>query len=159
MSSADEIVWNVLNDWAFAILKAFPYPTTYDELRENMAKLSAMERSIAGLRWTESEVFNGGFEQLYVNSGGFWSLEAVSGFKLIGRDDFANIVSRSLHVFPSPATACIQDDAEKYLDENGSMLEQLSGLDDEFYEVEEANSMRVDILNFARRHVVDGKVA
>jgi hypothetical protein len=159
MSSVDDAAaWNSLNDWAFAIIGSLSPDSAYEEQQEFLRKLGPMRRGIAGIKWVEGEVFNGGFFQLYTNGGGCWATQAPAGFHLIGRPDFAQLVEMSLQVFPDLRTASVRSLAEAFLLSNEGACVELSEMDSIFYEMMSTKSFAPNLQRFANTYVVDGEV-
>lgn len=63
---------------------------------EALAQLPAGYGYLHAVRWVNAEVCNGGFEQLFRNSGGVEVPLAIAGFVSLQRDDLAAIVRESL---------------------------------------------------------------
>jgi Domain of unknown function (DUF4375) len=49
--------------------------------------------------WTQSEIYNGGFNQFFANSTGVLAPEAVRGFRAIGQVQTAAVVQRAMERF------------------------------------------------------------
>lgn len=86
------------------------------------------------LDWIRKEVSNGGFDQLFGNSTGYLTPEAIEGAEYIGATDYADILRRAAAVFPGGTVPRDRGERTDVLDADpdrtGPVLE---ALDDEFY--------------------------
>ncbi len=123
----DEVVW-------YAIEKIFTELRTPNEPDDRLAGLTAGQRAVFALDWVRKEVGNGGFDQLFGNSTGCLTPEALEGAKRIGADDYADVFQRAANVFPSGVVPRDGDQRTDHLDSApvtyGPILE---ALDDEFF--------------------------
>jgi hypothetical protein len=122
----DEVVWR-------AIERIFTELRTPYEPDERLARLTPGQRAVYALDWIRKEVSNGGFDQLFGNSTGYLTPEAIEGADYIGATDYADILRRAAAVFPGGTVPRDRDERTEVLDADpdrtGPVLE---ALDDEF---------------------------
>jgi hypothetical protein len=80
--------------------------------------------------WTQSEINNGGFKQLFWNSTGVLVPEAVEGFQLIGMPRTAEVVVAAMRTFGDPYP---RDRKERQARLETIPKEVLRDLDRQFY--------------------------
>ncbi len=109
---------------------------------EKIKKLSAGKQAIFSIWMLQAEVNNGGFNQFYYNSSGQFSEMALIGLKLINAEKFADLLDRANKSYSEIANdlkekddGTIESFSESY--ENNP----LNKLDDEFYELDETESL------------------
>jgi hypothetical protein len=89
----DEMAWRAIED-------------IYDELKlphESDARIEQLtpgQRALYLLHWVQSEIRNGGFEQLVYNTTGRFAAEAPTAARLIGAHEYAAIFDRFNALFP-----------------------------------------------------------
>jgi hypothetical protein len=121
----DEVVWR-------AIERIFTEFRTPYEPDERLADLTDGQRAVYALDWIRKEVSNGGFDQLFGNSTGFLTPEAIEGADYIGATEYADVLRRAAAVFPGGMVPRDRDDRTDFLD-SGDHGEVLERLDDEFF--------------------------
>ncbi len=143
----DEVVW-------YAIEKIFTELRTPYESDDRLSGLTVGQRAVYALDWVRKEVGNGGFDQLFGNSTGYLTPEAIEGAKHIGADDYADVLQRAANVFPSGVVPRDRDQRTDHLDSDpdtyGPILE---ALDDEFFallEDPDRNLTRLMAIHMAR---------
>lgn len=109
---------------------------------EKIKKLSTGKQAIFSIWMLQAEVNNGGFNQFYYNSSGQFSEMALIGLKLINAEKFADLLERANKLYSEIANDLKEKDdgtiksfSESY--ENNP----LNKLDDEFYDLEETESL------------------
>jgi Domain of unknown function (DUF4375) len=83
-----------------------PLNRTWDEgPDEFLAKFAAVPPVVGNLyaaHWCQSEVCNGGLLQFFSNSTGLLAPEALNAFRVIGIDQWANILMKAMEFFGTP---------------------------------------------------------
>ncbi|MBN1412111.1 MAG: DMP19 family protein [Spirochaetales bacterium] len=87
----------------------------YPVFLQNPEKLSNPERDIVLIEEWEREVNNGGFNQLFYNTTGNYSLEILEALKKIGSTGFSNIFEKAISVFPEKDVPKDRDARKKLL--------------------------------------------
>tara|TARA_R110002096_G_C14073746_1_gene675768 strand:+ start:21 stop:470 length:450 start_codon:yes stop_codon:yes gene_type:complete len=86
--------------------------------------------------WTlEGEVQNGGYDQFFLNNGFDYGQKALSGFKRIRANDFANVTEKAIEIFKNQNS---EFDNKRNPDFND--------LDDEFYDLDGLEKIQVDYI-------------
>jgi prepilin-type processing-associated H-X9-DG protein len=77
----------------------------YDELKlpsrpdNRFNELTHGQRAVYVLHWVQSEIRNGGFEQLYFNSTGRFAALAPAAARQVGADEYAAVFARANSLF------------------------------------------------------------
>jgi len=127
-----EPVWDSLVQWD----DVSAFRSTFNETEPTA-------RALFAAHWLYSEVFNGGFHQFYWNTTGILAPEAADAFETIGMPRTAQIIRRTISWFPSPyprdrhTRILLLDGFE---DTHPEQRDPFYALDDEFYDVVEAES-------------------
>ena len=118
---------------------AYDHVNIYDgpsELARTLAPLTPGQRHLVAIHWCISEVCNGGLDQFFSNPTGILTPEALEGFRAVGADDYAELLSQaagavfSRGVVPrdfSARTAALEQVGTE------ERLSRLEVLDDAFY--------------------------
>ena len=69
---------------------------------KRFSQLSKPQQVLFPVHWLDAEVGNGGFHQFFANPTGILAPEAVSGFRVIGLDDFAELIEEAMSFFGNP---------------------------------------------------------
>lgn len=120
-----DVVW-------LAIERIFTDLRTPYDADERLYELTPGQRAVYALDWIRKEVANGGFDQLFGNSTGSLTPEAMGGAAYIGANDYEDILRRAAAIFPNGEVPRDRDERTDLidLDEHGDLLEQL---DQEFF--------------------------
>jgi hypothetical protein len=121
----DEVVWRAI-ERIFAELRT-PY-----EPDERLSDLTDGQRAVYSLDWIRKEFANGGFDQLFGNSTGYLTPEAIEGADYIGANDYADILRRAAALFPGGVVPRDRDARTDFID-SGDYVETLERLDEEFF--------------------------
>jgi hypothetical protein len=105
------------------------------------ASLAEPTRSLFAVGWMRTEVNNGGFDQLFLNSGGDVLPEAESAARSAGWTDLANLLHRAMAVIGSPYPTRRADRQALLLRLGESESRTLDDLDDEFLELERTSDL------------------
>lgn len=95
-----DVVW-------LAIERIFTELRTPYDPDDRLYDLTPGQRAVYALDWVRKEVSNGGFDQLFGNSTGYLTPEAIEGAAHIGAGDYEDILRRAAAIFPNgwcPAT-------------------------------------------------------
>ncbi len=127
------------------------FRTPYDP-DERLAELTPGQRAVYALDWVRKEVGNGGFDQLFGNSTGYLTPEAIEGAAYIGALDYVDVLRRAAAIFPNGVVPRDRDERTDLIDpeEHGPLLDRL---DDEFFallENPERNLTRLMAIYMAR---------
>ncbi|GGG10321.1 hypothetical protein GCM10011344_08710 [Dokdonia pacifica] len=119
----------------------------------NIQKLTSGQQSFWSTWIIEGEVNNGGFNQFYFNSSGQYAKMAEIGFKTIGAEMYAELTSRANKIYTENKEQLAEFDdgtmesfSESYKDN------PLNKLDDEFYELENTESISNLRIKYIRKH-------
>ncbi|MDO5969618.1 DMP19 family protein [Flavivirga aquimarina] len=120
----------------------------------NIQKLSKGQQAFWSTWILEGEVNNGGYNQFYFNSSGQYANMAEIGFKTIGAEKYANLTSRANKIYAENKVRLAEFDdgtmesfSESYKDN------PLNNLDDEFYELENIESVSYLRIKYIREHI------
>jgi hypothetical protein len=104
-----------------------------------LSKLTSGQRASFTASWCDSEICNGGFHQLFFNSTGVLAEEAVKGFRLIGADSYADLISKAISVFPNHELPLHRGKRIKALESIPSdrLEEEFSPLEERYYKLHE----------------------
>lgn len=83
-----ERIWNEL---------ATPYAPD-----DRLGQLTPGQRAAYALQWIEAEVCNGGFDQCFSNSTGFLMPEAIDGARLLGSEEWIELLTDAAAVLGEP---------------------------------------------------------
>ena len=90
--------------------------------------------------WTlEAEVNNGGYNQFFWNSSGYWIHEAIAGFRLFGATDYAENAEEALRIYE------LEQESQNRFKEQGTLEAfsesyehtDLGAVDDQFFNIKE----------------------
>ena len=119
------------------------------EYESSLAPFSRPQRCLFAVQWYRAEVNNGGHDQFYSNSTGIVWRDALSGFELLGLEDFAAVLRES-------ATRLGGDPALDRTTRQAA-LERLrpdfEDLDTRFYGLEHKTNLDATLLTFMREHL------
>lgn len=120
-----DVVW-------LAIERIFTELRTPYDPDDRLYDLTPGQRAVYALDWIRKEVSNGGFDQLFGNSTGFLTPEAIQGAAYIGATDYEDVLRRAAAIFPNGEVPRDQDERTDLIDfdEHGHLLEEL---DEEFF--------------------------
>jgi len=68
---------------------------TWGILQRDFTKISLKQKNLYAVHWADSEICNGGFDQLFENSTGMLGPEAVEGYRAIGMQQCAELVNQA----------------------------------------------------------------
>jgi len=119
-------------------------------LEQTLAGATPGQRAVHACSWYRSEVNNGGHDQFFFNSTGILWEEALRGFRLIGANEYAQVLESAVSLFPASRPS-------KDRDQRISQLEQLDrsvldDLDDRFYSLEERAALDDLFLAYIAEH-------
>ena len=119
-----DVVW-------LAIERIFTELRTPYEPDPRLHNLTPGQRAVYALDWVRKEVSNGGFDQLFGNSTGYLTPEAVEGAEYIGATDYAAVIRRAAAIFPGGVVPRDRDERTDLIDpdRDGPILE---AADEEF---------------------------
>jgi hypothetical protein len=113
----------------------------YDELKtpyepdSRFDSLTEGQRALYVLHWVQSEVRNGGLEQMYANSAGRFAALAPGAAKLIGAAEYAELFARANALFPTDVPE-EQDARQRTLAELVARQgDEIEALEDEFFDL------------------------
>lgn len=108
-------------------------PAVFDAQFE---KISEKQKALLASHWAQSEIRNGGFCQFFTNSTGVLGLEAVEGFRAMGMNRCADIVSTALGVFGDtyPRNRSEREAIVDTWTEDNPVWDELFQLDEGFFE-------------------------
>lgn len=121
----DEVVW-------YAIERIFTELSTPYEPDGRLHDLTPGQRAVYALDWIRKEVGNGGFDQLFGNSTGYLTPEAIEGADYLGADDYSAILRRAAAIFPNGVVPRDRDERTDHIDTDPTYGEALESLDEEF---------------------------
>lgn len=131
-----EQLYTVIADFVFYSLKLYDY---YDVAAdEQLKKVNQLCRNVFYIYQLESEVNNGGFNQYFFNSAGYYAMETVEALNFFGLDKTKEMLETALNLLFTKIsksqykTIC----AERKLPAEAFEAE-LGELDSRFYEVPE----------------------
>lgn len=113
----------------------------YDELKlpskrdDRFNTLTEGQRAVYVLHWVQSEVRNGGFEQLYYNSTGRFAALAPAAARQVGADEYAAVFARANSLF-SPDGAVPEQAGRRrqaLRDVLGERRDELDAIEDDFF--------------------------
>lgn len=143
VADQQELAWLAIE----RIYQEFGTPYAHDE---RLGILTDGQRALYALHWVQSEVRNGGFEQLYHNPAGTFAAEAPHAARLIGAPAYERVFTRANALFPDsvvPAEHKARQQALRQVRKQHRFM--LEALDDEFF-----NLLRdVDIYEHMGRYV------
>jgi hypothetical protein len=84
-----------------AIEGIYDEPKTPYEPDARFDSLTEGQRALYVLHWVQSEVRNGGFEQMYANSAGRFAALAPGAANVIGAPQYADLFARANALFPT----------------------------------------------------------
>jgi hypothetical protein len=124
-----------------------------DKKKEIISQLTKEQQGFYALTVVEMEVNNGGFNQYYYNNGGEFADAAVEGFKMVGANKFAELVTRANNIYREETKkitgkqdGTLQGFSESYKDN------PLNNLDKEFYKLYEEESLTKLTADFVRKN-------
>lgn len=117
-----ERIWNELDT---------PY-----EPDERLSQLTAGQRAIYSLQWIFSEVCNGGFDQCLHNSTGYLLPEAIEGAKLLGTQQWAQVLVEASKLLGTPFPRDRVERQERLDELNSEQEARLRQLDEQLYELD-----------------------
>jgi hypothetical protein len=85
---------DAVNEIYFAVVKS-------SDFGENLYKLTEPQKTLYYLIIIDKEIYNGGFNQYFFNSGGDNAHEALNGFLEIGATKSAEIVKQAFDLWPN----------------------------------------------------------
>jgi hypothetical protein len=103
---------------------------------EHLETLTDGQRALYALHWVQSEVRNGGFEQLYYNPAGTFAAEARHAARLIGAPAYERVFTRANALFPDsvvPAEYKARQQALRQVRKQHRAT--LEALDNEFFDL------------------------
>ncbi len=111
----------------------------WDNQIEIVNSLNESFRGVFATWWLEAEVNNGGFNQYFWNSYGYWAEDAISAFYDYGADKYAEVAKKAVSKFLAEA------ETHKEFRELGTLEAfsasykhtELGNLDNEFWDIEE----------------------
>lgn len=120
-----DVVW-------LAIERIFTELRTPYDPDDRLYDLTPGQRAVYALDWVRKEVSNGGFDQLFGNSTGYLTPEAIEGAAHIGAGDYEDILRRAAAIFPNGVVPRDRDERTDLIDvdQHGDLLQQL---DEEFF--------------------------
>lgn len=121
----DEVVW-------YAIERIFAELNTPYEPDPRLMDLTPGQRAVYALDWIRKEIGNGGFDQLFGNSTGYLTPEAIEGADYIGAADYSMILRQAAAIFPDGIVPRDRDDRTEIIDADPRIGAVLETLDDEF---------------------------
>ena len=150
-ATPDDKLSQVVMDYVTGQLKKVP-PHDRGEL---IRKFPTAIRVVYAMIAVEAEVNNGGFHQFFFNSSGAYAGDALTGFELLGLNDYAELMRR--------ATKCFADENEmqnrirqnRNLETFSASYKEtnLGGFDKEFYALNRSNPLRSVANRYIREHV------
>ena len=72
----------------------------FDHENAELARMTRGQRALYALASVDGEIENGGFSQLFVNSTGSLTDEAVEGARLFGARNYETLLRRAVRLFP-----------------------------------------------------------
>jgi hypothetical protein len=94
------------------------------------------QRGLYALKWTWSEVSNGGFEQLFYNSTGMLANDALAGAERVGAHEVADVIRAAMRVFRDDALIEDNHARRAYMESiSDEQLEYLEHVDDRFFDL------------------------
>jgi hypothetical protein len=109
--------------------------------RTDPASLAGPSRSLHALGWTRTEINNGGFDQLFLNSAGDVLPEAESAARAAGWTDLADLLERAMAVIGTPYPIDRSDRQAVLSRLTNAESEALDRLDDEFFGLEQGSDL------------------
>jgi hypothetical protein len=126
----------------------------YQKEFENFKKLSKGQQTIYSTSNVEFEVYNGGFNQYYINSSGQYAEVAVIGFETLGAIKFAELMKKANKIYNS-----IKNDLDKFNDGTAeSFIESyknnpFDNLDSKFYDLNDPEELSRFRIKYIRKNV------
>lgn len=142
-------------DLLFEVFKnvAERYTGQTHKKKEIISKLTQEQQIFYALTVLEMEVNNGGFNQYYYNQGDEFADRAVDGFKTIGAEKFAELVTKANNIYrqekkkiTDKQDGSLQGFSESYKDN------PLNDLDKEFYNLYKEESLTKLTADFVRKN-------
>ena len=135
---------------AYEIWNDEPISDDPGDFLEWFKSLTLLQQICFPTQWLCNEVYNGGFHQYFGNTTGLHAPEAVSGFRVLGLDDIAEIAEKAISVFGNdyPRDRAVR---EAFLDgiegDDISEWNPFFKLDDVFYEaIKQSKIMSIYII-------------
>lgn len=125
-----------------------------NSLHQFMKKLTMGQAGLISLDWCQKEIRNGGIRQLFENSTGNIVPWAVEGFKMIGANKYADILSKSSLKLGEeyPKSGSARKKAYKGLTKEDK--EEIENLEDQFFELINSKDYDLEIFrgNFVKNN-------
>ena len=97
--------------------------------------LNDLQKQVVSTNILDNEVFNGGFDQFYLNQSDKYIDDAIEGLRKFGTQEFYELAVKSKEIF--------QRDKELYKDKRNP---QFDPLDDRFYALHHYGQSRIDFV-------------
>ena len=101
--------------------------------------LNQMQRRVASTNILDNEVFNGGFDQFYLNNENEYIDDAIDGLREFGTTEFLELAIKSKQIYLR--------DKEHYAHDRNPHFDPL---DDRFYELDHYGELRI---NYVKAHL------
>ena len=122
----DEAAWRSIEGIYDELKTPYEPDSRFDALTEG-------QRALYVLHWVQSEIRNGGFEQMYANPAGRFATLAPGAAKLIGAPQYADLFARANALFPTDVPED-QDPRQRLVAELIARRgDEVDALDDEFF--------------------------
>lgn len=134
-----EVAWEAIEP----IWDDLPYSSA-SKLGEFMSDLTDGQQALISIDWCQKEIRNGGIEQLFENSTGNLVPYAVSGFKLISAERYAEILSKASQLLGNeyPKSGAARKRALSSLNE--AQRKEIEKLNDEFLELIDSTDQDIE---------------
>lgn len=131
-------------------------PDNYDKEFEFVTSWNKSRQAIYVIWLLETEVNNGGFNQFYFNSSGEFAELIPDALKLVGANNFADLMNRANSTYKSEYDK-ITEDQDGTLDGFSKSYKNnpLNKYDDEFYELYENENLNDLQIKYIRSHKYD----
>lgn len=124
------------------------------KLKSFLSEITEGQMALISIDWCQKEIRNGGIEQLFVNSTGNLVPYAIEGFKLIGAEQYAQILLEAslLLGLEYPDSAAKRKRALKSLDESEKKM--IEKFDDEFLNLLDSSNYDIEYFrgNFVKNN-------